>query len=708
MATRSSTGGFPERGGAALPQGLRSTARLLHEPSASTPEEESPKQRHCFGRLCRRFRRFRRRLWRGFRNEVKGCCGKTVTGKALYFVFTRHPDQVRESMWNSMRGILDAWFAKDGGGAYAKRSKKQRRKGVQLAGKKSGAEGPGFGIHCFIINNSGDIDDFYQVHEEVNAGGSAQVFRAVELATKAVRAVKRIAKKSAGEIARVIQEVAIMKTLDHPNIVKLFETFEDDDYLYLVLEYCAGGDVLDNLLSNGIMDELAAAMVMRGMLSALNYLNANGYVHRDLKPENIMYKADSAESTVSQLRLVDFGYSCRAPDEGKALQTKVGSPYYVAPEVLSGSYGRECDIWSLGALCFMLLSGVPPFFGESDAETLRLVKAGRFVFPSSQWHGVSKGCKHFIRRCLQVELDKRLSVTEALDHPWLKHKFRGKVIHLRDETVERLVSFSQYHDLRRAAMLAVAFHMDAEDLHQLRELFRGLDLNGDGLLTTQEFSTGVRSLGVDAELLDEMIRCLDADHSGVIDYTEFLAATLEKPMYIDNHAVMLRAFRSFDQDDSGGLTAQEVAETIDLEESLEEVERIFEEVDVNRDGVMDYGEFYNMLKTEKVRTADAFGSHDAEGSMLEAQESAAGKAVSFGAEGEAASEESDQWDQEESEEEHEEEDSAEGGDEEGSDASEASSKGSPDGGDESAAGLEGQSPRAESPAGSAGSEEAET
>eukprot|EP00439_Symbiodinium_sp_Y106_P051276 s1528_g6.t2 len=121
--------------------------------------------------------------------------------------------------------------------------------------------------------------------------------------------------------------------------------------------------------------------------------------------------------------------------------------------------------------------------------------------------------------------------------------------------------------------------------------------------------------------------------------------------------------------------------------------------------VMDYGEFYNMLKTEKVRTADAFGSHDAEGAMLEAQESAAGKAVSFGAGGDAASQESDHtWDDEESEEEHEEADSAEG-DEEASDASEASSKGSQDGGDETAEGLEDQSPRAESPAGSAGSKE---
>ncbi|CAE7469154.1 CPK3 [Symbiodinium sp. CCMP2456] len=450
-------------------------------------------------------------------------------------VFTRHPDQVRESLWNSIRGILDAWFAKDGGGAYAKRSKKQRRKGVQLAGKKSGAEGPGFGIHCFIINNSGDIDDFYQVHEEVNAGGSAQVFRAVELATKAVRAVKRIAKKSAGEIARVIQEVAIMKTLDHPNIVKLFETFEDDDYLYLVLEYCAGGDVLDNLLSNGIMDELAAAMVMRGMLSALNYLNANGYVHRDLKPENIMYKenavkeaevpwstpreADRAESLVSTIPVL-------ASHECPVLKHRIVPLGFLDYALRMGQ--EECEggdrVYAVAFSVIGVADDVDVGFAMFEQKHSRL-QSQQMETPLDFRAAQLRSCPivSLLPVSMKVELDKRLSVTEALDHPWLKHKFRGKVIHLRDETVERLVSFSQYHDLRRAAMLAVAFHMDAEDLHQLRELFRGLDLNGDGLLTTQEFSTGVRSLGVDAELLDEMIRCLDADHSGVIDYTEFLA-----------------------------------------------------------------------------------------------------------------------------------------------------------------------------------------
>ncbi|CAJ1421637.1 unnamed protein product [Effrenium voratum] len=278
-----------------------------------------------------------------------------------------------------MQKIREEWWSRDGGlsgwsGEYARRHRK-RRQGVHLAGKRSGAEGPGFGIHCFIINNPGTIDDFYHVQEEVNAGGSAQVFKAMEKATKA--SAENV---GAGDIGRVIQEVAIMKTLDHPNIIKLFETFEDDRHLFLVLEFCKGGDVLDRVVADGVMDELSLlsmSWVEDEGLHRLNYLNANGYAHRDLKPENIMYKESKEDRMVSQLRLVDFGYACRSPEEGKSLRTKVGSPYYVAPEVLAGSYGKECDMWSLGALCFMIISGIPPFFGDTDAQTLRLIKEGK-------------------------------------------------------------------------------------------------------------------------------------------------------------------------------------------------------------------------------------------------------------------------------------------------------------------------------------------
>eukprot|EP00930_Biecheleria_cincta_P058349 TRINITY_DN4418_c0_g2_i1.p1 TRINITY_DN4418_c0_g2~~TRINITY_DN4418_c0_g2_i1.p1 ORF type:complete len:900 (-),score=175.30 TRINITY_DN4418_c0_g2_i1:42-2741(-) len=554
--------------------------------------------------LKRRLRKLGRQCRRALRKEWRTCCGQSNTCEALNYLYRNHPDAVRQSLWENLKGMMDTMLGRShttmGGAPKPPGLKKARRAAVRLAGKKTDGNKPGFGIHCFIINNPGTITDFYYLHEQIGAGGSAKVYKASELGTKVVRAVKKIYKRSSADLARYVMEMAIMKTLDHPNIIKLYETFEDDDAIYLVLEFCEGGDVLDKLVTSGILDENQTAVVVRGVLAVLNYLNANGYVHRDIKPENILFKESRNDQLLSQLRIVDFGYSCKAPEEGFFLHTKVGTPYYVAPEVLSGQYGKECDVWSCGVVAYMLLAGYPPFFGETDADTIRSVVQGKFMFHANQWEDLSKSCKHFIKRLLEVDVSNRMSIPEALEHPWLKHKARGRVDMLREETVERLVQFSRYHALKRSALLALAYHVEADDVKPLMELFRGMDLNGDGLLTRDEFIKAVKACGVEGDLIADMMLSVDADHSGIIDYTEFLAATLERYMFVDDHGVVLRAFRSFDQDDSGELTAEEIAETIDMTgpENLEEIERIFAEVDKNGDGVMDYGEFFDMVSNQ--------------------------------------------------------------------------------------------------------------
>jgi len=304
----------------------------------------------------------------------------------------------------------------------------------------------------------------------------------------------------------------------------------------------------------------------------------------------------------------------------------------------------RADLWSVGVICYVCIAGYPPFEGATDADVMRSVKKGRFHFHAEPWDFMQKSLKHFIRKLMEVDPEKRMPVREALEHPWLKHKARGRVDALREETVDRLVNYSQYHVLRKAAMLAVAYHMPTDDLKILIELFRGLDLDGDGVLTRDEFIRAVRATGVEADLIKLMILSVDADHSGVIDFTEFLAATLEKSMYITKHDVILRAFRSFDQNDSGALTQQEIAETLEMTEpeKFKEIQRIYDEICCNEDGVIDYGEFYNML-SEEMQTLDQDKKEKArkeERAKREAEEAAAskdtsspkaGKAVTFGA-----------------------------------------------------------------------------
>lgn len=560
--------------------------------------------------ICRRCSRragtARRAAAEAVKEEAYEAWGKTKTARRLWVLRNkcrcagRRPS--RSSLRNLRRSLSEKAAARKGGGGR----RKPRKQDDALKKLKEGSGDGGFGVQCFIIHNPGDLENYFEVEkEELAVGGSARIYKAVERSTHVERAVKMIRKVDATDVGRAVQEVAIMKVLDHPNIAKLFETFQDDDYLYLVMELCSGGDLLDRLLDTGAYNEFQAAVVLRTVLMTLNYMHANGYVHRDIKPENVMFKDARRDVLTSALRLVDFGFARKLPDgkEGKdkvLMTTKVGSPLYVAPEVIEGEYDERCDIWSCGVLCYVLLCGYPPFIGANDADTLHLIRRGEWIFRRKHWQPISKPAKHLVRHLIEPDREKRMPMREALGHPWLKARGVLRVERMRDETVDRLLTFNTYHKLRRAAMLAVAYQLEANDVRELVELFQGLDLNGDGLLTSPEFVKGVQACGIEEAWITRMMASVDADNSGVIDFCEFLAATLDQDMYIKNHAALFRAFRSFDQDDSGGLSREEIAETLKMTgpEDLEEVQEFFKDVDLNGDGVMDYGEFYSLLQRE--------------------------------------------------------------------------------------------------------------
>mmetsp|Transcript_130820 Transcript_130820/g.230481 ORF Transcript_130820/g.230481 Transcript_130820/m.230481 type:complete len:800 (-) Transcript_130820:102-2501(-) len=560
-------------------------------------------------KCAKRWRRVKRGINQTIHNEIAATGAKKTK---TYKTFRR---MLRKKSGKGFREVAREWvkmhLTKLLNKSGAKKHKKMTKSKGQGMFEKEMQAGC-FGLSSFVIHNDGDVMDFFALdfEKEIGAGGCAHVFKAEERSTHINRAIKRITKRVLPELSMVANEVAIMKSLDHPNIVKLFETFEDDRYFYLVLELCEGGDLLDRLMEVHQFSESQVIVIVRTILMTLNYLHVNFIVHRDVKPENIMFRENRTDVTTSALRIVDFGYACRGSEEEPMMSTKVGSCYYVAPEVLEGSqYDKTCDLWSMGCVAYLLLCGYPPFSGPTDAATLTQVKSGKFIFPHEHWKIISKNAKHLIKHLLIVDPKKRLSMRRALEHPWIRAKGLPKMEHMKEETVDRLITFHKHHPLRRAAMLAIAYQMEAHDVHSLRELFHGLDVNGDGLVQRTEFMKGIQSCGIDETFVQEMIRSVDADGSGIIDYSEFIAATLDRSHYIKNHGVCLRAFRAFDQDDSGMLSKGEVAEILDMKDAdqVGEVERFFAEIDTNQDGYMDYGEFHAMLQLEIDPNRDALG-----------------------------------------------------------------------------------------------------
>jgi calcium-dependent protein kinase len=262
------------------------------------------------------------------------------------------------------------------------------------------------------------ITDLYDVElETIGVGTFGIVCPARHRETGCQRAVKVIQKDRVKDLKQLKREVVNMRGLDHPNIVKLFQSFEDAHTVQLVLEICGGGELFHAITKVKRFAEYETSIIMAQMLRAVQYLHAVHICHRDLKPENFLFLTNKpiAQNT---LKLIDFGLSCQCKPH-QALKDMVGTTLYVAPQVLERRYNTKCDLWSCGVIMYILLCGHPPFRGRVQQEILLKVSDGRFVFDAKVWQRVTQGAKHLISMLLRKEPEERFTADEALADRWL-------------------------------------------------------------------------------------------------------------------------------------------------------------------------------------------------------------------------------------------------------------------------------------------------
>merc|ERR1719454_813507 len=292
-------------------------------------------------------------------------------------------------------------------------------------------------------------------NKKLGEGSYGTVSKGANKATKMVRALKSIAKAKVKDADRFKQEIAIMKIMDHPNIIKLFETFEDHRNIYLVMEMCTGGELFDRIIEVGHFTEVQAAILLQQMIRALFYMHENHIMHRDLKPENFLLQTkDPIEK--SSLKIIDFGLSCKF-DANTVATTKAGTPYYVAPQVLAGKYDQASDMWSVGVIMYVLLCGYPPFYGETDADVLTKVRLGNFTFNAADWKNVSDDAKDLIKKLLKMNPRDRYTAEQSLAHVWVKNKApQAANVPLQSGLVDNLRSFRSQNKLKKAALHVIA------------------------------------------------------------------------------------------------------------------------------------------------------------------------------------------------------------------------------------------------------------
>lgn len=459
-------------------------------------------------------------------------------------------------------------------------------------------------IGNFIIDSTCDInDDFDLERPPLGHGSFGAVFRATEKATGAVRAVKSIAQKSIPNIEVYENEMKLMARLSHPGIIKLMGSYRDASNFYLVMELCAGGDLFDAIAEAETFTEKTAACVMKQILSAVYYLHEQHIVHRDLKPENFMFQtAEPLETNV--LKIIDFGLSCEVLP-GNTVSAKCGTPFYVAPEVLSGKYAHKVDEWSCGIIMYVFLVGYPPFNAPSETDVLALVKVGRFDYDPEDWEGISADAKDLINSLLKHSPEDRMSAAEAVSHVWVRDLApKSEHLCLQSNIVDQLDNFRSSNKLKKAALHVIARQWNDTKVSSLRATFMSLDADGDGTLSMEELRQGIESIGHEEFPgdIEEILQGLDQDHSGSIDYNEFLASTLSQKEYLEED-LCKAAFRVFDVTGSGKITIDELKLVLSSpmmnpadRPKKDEYDELMNEVDENGDGEIDFDEFMKMMR----------------------------------------------------------------------------------------------------------------
>ncbi|WMV44901.1 hypothetical protein MTR67_038286 [Solanum verrucosum] len=467
-----------------------------------------------------------------------------------------------------------------------------------------------------------NVEERYLVDRELGRGEFGITYLCIDRSSRELLACKSISKRklrTAVDVEDVRREVAIMKHLpQNSSIVSFKEACEDENAVHLVMELCEGGELFDRIVARGHYTERAAAAVTRTIVEVVQLCHKHGVIHRDLKPENFLF-ANKKEN--SPLKAIDFGLSIffkpglwfsgrkmhevwfrRISRVGtcEKFSEIVGSPYYMAPEVLKRNYGPEIDIWSAGVILYILLCGVPPFWAESEQGVAQAILRGAIDFKREPWPSISEGAKNLVRQMLEADPKLRLTAKQVLEHPWLQNAKKAPNVPLGDVVRSRLKQFSMMNRFKRKALRVIADFLSNEEVEDLKEMFNKIDTNNDGIVSVEELKVGLKLNSQLAESEVQMlIEAIDTNGKGTLDYGEFIAVSLHlQRMANDEH--LHKAFSYFDKDGNGYIEPDELRDAL-MEDGADDCTNmandIFQEVDTDKDGRISFEEFAAMMKT---------------------------------------------------------------------------------------------------------------
>ena len=449
----------------------------------------------------------------------------------------------------------------------------------------------------FIGEHIDKVEKSYEFIKELGKGSYGQVFRCQSKINGNVYACKKMSKKKIKNKEQFKTEINLLRATDHPNIIKLYDIYEDNKFIYLIMEECSGGEFFDSLAKRAkekkMYTEKECAKIFKQILEAVNYLHAHGVCHRDLKPENILFSNVADDSC---LKLIDFGLS-KVIDGDQNLKGAVGTTFYMAPEVITGNYNEKCDIWACGVILYIMLCGKPPFYSQNEEELKKNICSMKYTFDYPEFKKVSQDAIDLIKKIL-VPPEKRLSAAEILQTPWIKENAPNATGENLKQNWEHIEKYSKLNLVQKSIINFTAFHLTSKETKEFVEMFKSLDENSDGVLSIEEIKKGVEQskFGAKGDNIVKIFEEMDIDKNGLINYTEFISALMDYDKIKENQ--ILECFNSYDADESGKISFKEFCDMIkpQSEEEKNELKDLYDKFDTDGDGEISLQEFKEGFK----------------------------------------------------------------------------------------------------------------
>ena len=448
--------------------------------------------------------------------------------------------------------------------------------------------------------------------------------------------------------SKLRNELEVMRKIGSSlSIVYLYDSFEDDDAVHLLMDLCTGGELLGRIRAGMSYSEADAAELVRSVLRTAAQCHSRGIIFRDIKPDNFLFERPEPGSP---LKATDFGLAGLIKP-GERLARRCGTPSYMAPEVINRNYGEEADVWSCGVVAYQLVTGRLPFVDKVNQrpnakEVFRAILEDPIDFKTEPWPQLSGECRDLVGKMMERDPAKRITARAALLHPWLQQTAAEAKQPIGGQVVARLQRFSTYGLLKRSVLRLLGDQLrestpegdeggddgaevdgvvaeERELTGQFLELFDLLDTSGDKLVEPEELEAGLRKVGysISTDECKQLLEQLDTTNDGFIDVNEFLAALVdwealersstEYPNWVK------RAFDMLDKDGNGTIDAEEVAELVFMNDDDDEgrtltaearkaVASCIQEADTDGDGLIDFDEFVALLQMDPTDALEAY------------------------------------------------------------------------------------------------------